>query len=386
MRKIIYLNGLRGLAAFIVVIHHFILAFYPALFFGSDIQTHLKPGVEAFLSGSAFNLFYSGNFAVCIFFVLSGFVLSHKFLLKKDYAILTEGATKRYVRLVIPVAVSILLAYILMKFNLFYNTQAAKVSGSDWFGEFWTFTPNLMDALNQIFIGTFFTNDFAYNPVLWTISIEFFGSLLIFSFLALFGNMRNRYIVYIIGIIFFFQTYYLAFILGILLSDLMANKNLFIKKFGKSKLILLGLLLLGLFLGSYPSGRGSEGTVYNYINIRYFPEFDVLCHVIGAFIVILVLLNSKKMQKILSFKYFLFLGEISFTMYLLHFIIIGSLSSFIFIKLESHMPYADAFLFTFFLSVAFIITASYLMYLYVDKKAIYLSKSMYKRLFQVKTN
>ena len=67
MRKISYLDGLRGLAAFVVVFHHFIYAFYPALFLGSNAQLHLKGGEEAFLSGSVFNLLYNGNFAVCVF-------------------------------------------------------------------------------------------------------------------------------------------------------------------------------------------------------------------------------------------------------------------------------------------------------------------------------
>ena len=84
MRKIKYLNGLRGVAAFQVVIHHFILAFYPALFSGPDIQTHMAGGIEVSASGSVFNLLWDGNFAVCIFFILSGFVLSHKFFIKKE--------------------------------------------------------------------------------------------------------------------------------------------------------------------------------------------------------------------------------------------------------------------------------------------------------------
>ena len=79
MKKIRYLDGLRGLAAFEVVFHHFILAFYPALFAGPGVPTHLAPGQEVFVSGSVLNLLYDGNFAVCIFFVLSGYVLSHKF-------------------------------------------------------------------------------------------------------------------------------------------------------------------------------------------------------------------------------------------------------------------------------------------------------------------
>ena len=157
MSKIRYLDGLRGLAAFEVIFHHFILAFYPALFSGPEILTHMKAGDEVYLSGSPLNLLYNGNFAVCIFFVLSGYVLSHKFFLHKDHEIITASAIKRYVRLAIPVAVSIFCVFILMKFSLFYNQQAAEISGSGWLGGFWTFKPDFMDALKQMFFGTFFS-------------------------------------------------------------------------------------------------------------------------------------------------------------------------------------------------------------------------------------
>jgi len=381
MKKISYLDGLRGLAAFEVVFHHFILAFYPALFSGPDNVTHLKAGFEIFASGSVLNILYDGNFAVCIFFVLSGYVLSHKFFLLKDHEILTASAIKRYFRLVIPVAVSIFLIFFLMKFSLFYNKQAADISGSVWLGGFWNFTPNFMDALNQIFIGTFFSNVFDYNATLWTIAFELFGAFLVLGFLALFGKMKNRHWAYIAAIIIFFQTYYLAFILGVLLCDLMAHKNMIIRKFDRSKIIGTGLLLLGLFLGSYPAGRDVAGTIYAPMFTAFFVNPAIVYHVLGAFLLIAVLLDSRRMQKFFSYKYFLFLGEISFAMYLLHFLILGSFGSFIFLKMEPYFPYTGAVIISFILSLGLIFAASYLMYVHIDKRTARFSHAIYSRLF-----
>ena len=382
MRKIQYLDGLRGLAAFVVVFHHFILAFYPALFLGTkEAQTHLAGGEEAFMSGSVFNILYSGNFAVCIFFVLSGFVLSYKFFQQKDSKIIKEGAVKRYMRLAIPVAFSVLCAFVLMTFSLFYNQQASQISGSNWLGEFWRFKPNFSDALNQAFIGTFFSNVFAYNETLWTIAFEFVGAFIVFAFLALLGKKKYRFLGYIFLIAFSFQTYYLAFVLGMLLSDIMAHKNSIIKRFDKNKIIRTLMLLSGLFLGAYPSGRGVEGTIYAFMEKAYLVNSAVLYHILGAFLIMIVLLDSRKMQKIFSSRYLLFLGEISFAMYLLHFIVLGSFSSFLFLKLVSFMPYAGAFLVSFIVSVIFIFSVSYLVYVYVDKKAVHLSKIVYLKIF-----
>jgi peptidoglycan/LPS O-acetylase OafA/YrhL len=382
MRKIQYLDGLRGLAAFIVVLNHFVLAFYPALFSGNDIHTHLTPGLEFYLSGTMFNLFYNGDFAVCIFFVLSGFVLSHRFFLQKDYEIIIEGAIKRYIRLVVPVAVSVFLAFALMKFSLFYNQQAAQLSGSNWLGGFWSFAPNFMEALSQTFIGAFFTKVFEYNAILWTIAYEFVGSFLVFGFMALFGKSQKRFWAYALAIIVFFQSYYLAFILGMLLSDILAHKDMIMRQYDKKKIIRTSLLLIGLFIGSYPSGRDIEGTAYFVLKNSLISDPAVFYHVIGAFFVVSVLLDSRRMQKIFSFKYLLFLGEISFAMYLLHFVMLGSFSSFIFIIMKPYMSYANAVSVSFSLSVALLFASSYWMSLYVDRRSVSFSKLVYKKVFR----
>ncbi|WP_443147193.1 acyltransferase family protein [Paenibacillus sp. KACC 21273] len=83
MQKLKYLDGLRGLAALIVVISHFVVAFYPSLYNGSIDSVHTQKSLELWISKSPFNLFYNGNFAVCVFFVLSGYVLSYKFFITK---------------------------------------------------------------------------------------------------------------------------------------------------------------------------------------------------------------------------------------------------------------------------------------------------------------
>jgi len=210
MRKIEYLNGLRGVAAFEVIFHHFILAFYPALFFGGTWTNHMAGNMEDLASKSVFTVLWDGNFAVYIFFVLSGFVLSHKFFLKKEHEIVMASAVKRYFRLALPVAFSVLVAFILMKLSLFYNQPAGDAAGSGWLSSFWTFRPDFQESLRQAFYGTFFLDTFQYNVVLWTIAHEFMGLFLIYAFLAIVGKAKNRHFAYAALILVFWQTYYLA--------------------------------------------------------------------------------------------------------------------------------------------------------------------------------
>ncbi len=75
-KKLFYLDGARGVAALSVVISHYIQVFYPAALNGNSQQAHFQ--WDTLYGYSPLNLFYNRQFAVCLFFVLSGYVLSVK--------------------------------------------------------------------------------------------------------------------------------------------------------------------------------------------------------------------------------------------------------------------------------------------------------------------
>ena len=66
-------EGMRGIAAVMVVLSHFMVAFYPASYWGNDAMSHIASGLDIKLSQSPFSIFYAGNFGVCLFFVIGGF-------------------------------------------------------------------------------------------------------------------------------------------------------------------------------------------------------------------------------------------------------------------------------------------------------------------------
>src|SRR5687767_11167726 len=107
--KLEFLDGVRGVAAIIVVLHHFGIAFFPAINFLDPEKIHLGNGqLELTIAKTPLNIFFNGGFAVSVFFVLSGFVLSYKFHLSGSRQLLTTYAAKRYFRLLLPVAASII--------------------------------------------------------------------------------------------------------------------------------------------------------------------------------------------------------------------------------------------------------------------------------------
>src|SRR4029079_2889958 len=95
--KLVQLEALRGVAAFIVVAWHFLWAFDPArigIVDGFDPSTALL-GSVGFAS-------IDGPAAVTLFFVLSGFVLPLGFFRSGRTEIVVRAAAKRWLRLPSP--------------------------------------------------------------------------------------------------------------------------------------------------------------------------------------------------------------------------------------------------------------------------------------------
>ncbi|WP_433946748.1 acyltransferase family protein [Paenibacillus sp. SN-8-1] len=216
-QKIIYLEGIRGTAAFIVVFAHFFQVFMPSVFEGNGDIVHFA--FETPASKTPINLLFNGNFSVTLFFVLSGYVLSYRFFRDKVNRVIYSSAVRRYFRLAIPAFVSVIFAFALMSFEFGYFDDISPVTMST-MPDPYAADPTIWAMWTEGLFHTFFTYGNKYNPVLWTMTYELFGSFLIFTFLILLGKLRIRYIAYPLLIYCFLDSYYLGFVLGLLLSDL----------------------------------------------------------------------------------------------------------------------------------------------------------------------
>jgi peptidoglycan/LPS O-acetylase OafA/YrhL len=377
--KIKCLEGIRGIAAFIVVLHHFGLAFYPTYYSMNLAEGHMDYGnVEKMVGTSPLNFFVNGSMAVSVFFVLSGIVLSHRFFQTKNADILRGLAIKRYPRLMLPVLFATLLFYVVKLSGYVFSAPAAIITKSVWWlPTIGGFDLDIWLMLKTTLWNVFFIGNNSYITVLWTMSMEIYGSFLVFAILLLFGQMRSRGFIYgIISIYFVFmsQPFHLAFVIGIVLSDLMNNKPQVFIQFNKFY-ILIPLLILGFYLASYPTSNfvKIEETIYRYLNFGILE----LYHTLGAILLIFSVLCSKSLQKIFSNSVSLFLGKISFSLYLLHPIVIASFSSFLIIQCKDWKYYNNAGLFVFILTLIVSFIISYLMTIFVDKKSIEWSHKFY---------
>lgn len=381
VNKVAYLDGIRGVAAFIVVIHHFLLAFYPAYYNCDENASHLN-GWDIQYGRSLYSVFSNGNFCVCVFFVLSGFVLSRKYFASHAMETLISGAHRRFIRLYIPIAATIIIATLMMKLNLFYNMQVAAISHSNWwFGTFWGFKEIWDQFYPCILYRTMLNGDSTFDTSMWTISTELYGSLFVFAFLALTHATRNRRTMIVLSILCCYYTnnaYMSAFLLGIGLNYTEAIVDGLSKRF--RQIIPVLLLAAGLMLGSYPSTNVIIHTFYSQT-----PQFFVInfnpnwYHSLGAYLLILSFVLSGNMQRFVSGRVFRLLGYISFSIYLLHPLVLGSVTSYVFLHLYPHLSYNTAVVFSFFVTVAVCIPVSLLMAKYIDAPGIRLAKYLYTR-------
>jgi peptidoglycan/LPS O-acetylase OafA/YrhL len=376
MNKLEYLNGLRGIASLIVVIHHFITAFLPAIYLGKPELAHHP--YELFFYMTPLSVLFNGNFMVCIFFVLSGYILSYKYFLTNTKPNIVTASLKRYIRLGLPVFATIVLAYTLMKLQLLFHHEITYITKSEWLTRLWQFTPNIAHMLKSGLYGALVNGDSAYYTNLWTMEIEFKGSLLTYLFLVLFIGKKYRYIMYIPLIIAFINTYYLAIILGVLLADSTLRYR---EELQKSHIPKIGLLLLsgiGLFFGSYPI-TAAETKIRPFLDIQGISSIQDIqfLHTLGALIILIVVVCSKTVQRFLSKRVPLFLGSISYALYLTHLLIIGSFSSYIFKQLITTFSYYTSFALMFLLSFPLVILTAYIFTKLVDAPAIKRSKLLF---------
>jgi peptidoglycan/LPS O-acetylase OafA/YrhL len=329
------LEGLRGIAAIVVVLYHFLLAFYAFSFYGAASGSPQNMGLEGGLYGNPLMVFLSGSFAVALFFVLSGFVLSIGFFQSGKSEVIKKLAAKRYIRLMLPALASILLCFGIMALGISQLHSVAAISQSSWLLSTWNFTPNLIEAIQGGMFGIFLQEGNAYNNVLWTMMTEFMGSFIVFGFLALFGKLKTRWIFYCILLVATFNTWFLPFILGMIIADLYVHRSEIVARIQLKRYQTVVLVIVALALGGYPLGEVT-GSVYGFITPQGAGAINwwMLYLTIGATILVATVMLSKGLTKFLSHRRVSILGKYTFSLYLTHLAVLYTFTMAIFMMLH----------------------------------------------------
>jgi len=328
--RLIPLEATRGIAALIVVVHHFFLGFAPSV-------TGLLPELRtpSSIIGNWYYVFFSGDAAVNFFFVLSGFVLCWGYFHHRDHASLKRSVIKRWPRLAGPVLVTTVVSYCLFKLGAYHFSEAALLTKSPWLGTFafagWTpeFTPNIFKAIIQG-LTTFFSGDATYNSNLWTMRPEFLGSLVVFLLGSLMVCIFSFQYVVVLTPLFLVwalgsNVYFFPFVLGLFLAAWIAIQSN-TRRIGL--VIALLLIISGLYLLGYEiAAKDYAWTIFIKHPVLLVSNIKAVFHSIGAALIIYAVMQCPTIFRLLNGRVGFYLGKLSFPLYLVHTLVICSVSS-----------------------------------------------------------
>ena len=334
------LEGMRGIAAFVVFVHHFLLIFHPDFYFGTHDWK---------------NALLNPNLAVSWFFAHSGFVLAWKSRSMESQEFprhILDLVIRRYLRLLPMVLASILLTLLLLKSHLVFSPAYSKVVGSAWLSRYLNFDGDFMEAVKQGLWGVYFEfrSGTSYNPNLWTIGYELIASYLLFFALAIFRNGPKSWTGFaLVAMAVGPWKGVLPFFLGAALTRLPDHSP---PRWALPALTLIALPLADLSGKSADSIRGLSAVMLMY-----------------------ALIHSPSVRSFLARGVPDFLGRISYALYAIHFLILASFTSWLGSTRASHEA-LSGIAFNFLITTSLLIPVSYLLYRWVDQPGIKFSKEI----------
>ncbi len=308
------LDGIRGWAAISVLLFHFFAETFGILF------PFLRTGVFRFIS--------DGYLAVLIFFILSGDALSSSFFYTRSTISTVRLVVARYFRLVFPIFISCISVYILMKLNWTYNREASiLIQREDWLGVFISFPADFYTCMKYSFFDVFFNHQppLSYNPFFWTMSVELLGSVIVFINIFIFPTIKKPGIILTVQLLFFLcmNSWYSLFIAGMLLGYL---RSIGVIERIENKKYLSAIIILS-FTGLFFLNK-----LYN----NFFPANEFFTYFIKASAIVIIIYCTPFLKLFFKSKLSIFLGEISFPLYAIHFTVLVSFTSWLILKAQEH--------------------------------------------------
>lgn len=306
------INGLKGMAALIVVLSHFAYAFLLAMQTAEYELSHLG-SVEMVVHRSPLYFFINGEFMVKVFWCVSGFLLTALWNKEHNIEKLRHRIINKYLKLVMPILASVYFADFLMWCGGMQNATAAQYTWSSWFGNFYLFEPSFLSAFREGSVEVFFYGRSFYNPILWTMKGELFGAFFTGAFLLLFGEVRYKKLYYgaffVISAIVYVPL--CCFILGMFVADCYDSGVRISNKLS----IVLGLLtlLLSSFLPIW-------AFVPQFINDDEVMVIDMgsILYAIAAAMLLFLTCCSKPVKIIFESRVFQILGKNSVALFMIH--------------------------------------------------------------------
>jgi peptidoglycan/LPS O-acetylase OafA/YrhL len=322
-KKLAELESLRGIAAVVVLFHHFLLNFAPHLHgrdFPDDPIALVRTPLFALINGSA---------AVAVFFVLSGFVLTYRAMQKRDWIQLIVGAAKRWPRLVLLVSTVNILSGIFLALGLYVHQDRGWLNQENYAGatEFMRGISVLRYALREGMFVTFVHGDASLNAAIWTMHYELFGSFAAYATALAMLITKNFRRAMLIGGASLVLTamftgeggiYFSTLVAGVLIARIYIERpsvlalNSAWGSLGVSGVAMLAVVLCGYDGYSKPSG------FYSFMAPYKSAEIEQLVHGTAAVLILSLVLYWNPLRRVLVGRFARILGRLSFPIYLVH--------------------------------------------------------------------
>lgn len=337
-----YLDGMRGCAALAVFIGHYALPYQPGMIYSYGLEEH-----RGFLQLPIFRLLYSGSSMVAIFFVVSGFALSLKpmsYILRRQWEQLAHSMMssifRRGIRLFLPTLIASFAMMVAAHLHFYDIPYEGGVEGFQIPEEYDVSRPKYLPTfliqvqdwicfvLTKLFRpASWFEISKAspgiYGGQLWTIPIEFWGSMLLF--LAILGLAKLRSTVRLV-ILLLLSTYSLwagrwepaLFLAGLCIAELDSYKfelpSTTLTRLREGAWYLI--LLCGLFFASYPDIY--DVSAYGFEWMKWLSADCRVWQSLGAIQIFWAVTNVACLRDVFAAAPFRYLGRISYSFYIVH--------------------------------------------------------------------
>jgi len=269
-------------------------------------------------------------------------------------------AIKRYPRLMIPVLVSSIIAYLFINF-----LESDASSLSSWASSYGSSKYSFTFALLSGAFYSFIYGDSSLNPVLWTMRIEFIGSFVIFiiCYIKITKKVKVLETIYLLLLIILFKLKIID--LKMTLGIMSFIVGYFYYFYGKNVKLRISILIL--LLGLYCAGAHNQSLSYNYFyTIFHSKTYLILNFVSGITIIYSIIFNST-FNKFFSKDFLVKMGKISFSAYLIHLPVMRFIGVPFFIFYYKFLPYDYSAILASITSLILTYVLSLLFYNYIDK-------------------
>lgn len=305
------LDGLKGLACFVVFFYHMLLS----LFCFSTDHNNLCLNILV-------KTILNGDFMVYVFACISGWLAYKEQTI--SLAMTARKSIKRYLRFALLLLFSNLLIFAINKSIGFHSIEAGQVLHNGWLSGFYNSSITLEGTLKQaIYIGG------SYNGPIWVLSALILAPCLIYGFSWInalhLRRITKQFIIAIVGVASLISAYFLLHNGGVSFVMLACYSGALAHKYENKVRKAVTMHTIPIIGGGI--------CLYIIAIIAGTRKIHDLLIVIPADILVLITLYIDKVGNILSHKIFLKASKISLAVYILHWPIFCSLGLWLLIKM-----------------------------------------------------